>query len=88
MFPNLLTEVRSFPCFQIFETWETCVPHKAQSRRIQQNRSPPQPPASSSLNFFHLVEAELHRRLTAEDVHQDLELALILADLGDLAIKV
>src|SRR5207244_12647 len=37
------------------------------------------------LDLRHLVEPELDRRLPVEDVHQDLQLALVDVDLGDRA---
>src|SRR5205085_5889890 len=42
----------------------------------------------SDSNLLHLVEAHLDRGLAAEDGYQDLELAGVLVDLGDLAGEV
>src|SRR6266568_5227039 len=40
------------------------------------------------LDLRHLVEAELDRGLPVEDVHQDLELALVHVDLADRPVEV
>src|SRR3954471_20373622 len=40
------------------------------------------------LDLLDLVEADLDRRLAAEDRHQDLELGRVLVDLGDLSREV
>src|SRR5688572_33009984 len=45
-------------------------------------------PRSRPLELGDLAELELDRRLPAEDVDQDLELELVLVDLGDLAGEV
>src|ERR1700730_9400746 len=45
-------------------------------------------PGSAGLELCDLAEFELDRGLPAEDVDQDLELQLILVDLGDLAREV
>src|SRR5688572_18082193 len=44
--------------------------------------------ASSLVQLFHLVEAELDRHLALEDVHEHLELLLIRVDVDDLAVEV
>src|SRR5450432_1794889 len=41
-----------------------------------------------SVQFLHLVEAELHGNLALEDVHQNLELLLVGIDVDDLAVEV
>src|SRR3954465_7337581 len=40
---------------------------------------------AATLDLLHLVVPDLHRRLAPEDGDQDLELARVLVDLGDLA---
>src|SRR5437870_4765600 len=45
-------------------------------------------PLPVSLELGDLAELELDRRLAAEDVHQDLELELVLVDLRDLAREI
>src|SRR3954447_8711660 len=44
--------------------------------------------AYARLDLLDLVEADLDRRLAAEDRHEDLELVRVLVDLGDLAREV
>src|SRR5436309_11934083 len=41
-----------------------------------------------ALDLLYLIELELHRHLPLEDRHEHLQLALVLVDLGDLAVEV
>src|SRR6266480_4906043 len=41
-----------------------------------------------SVEFFHLVERQLHRNLALEDVDEHLQLLLVRVDVDDLAVEV
>src|SRR6266550_5020637 len=41
-----------------------------------------------SVEFLHLVERQLHRNLTLEDVHEHLQLLLVAVHVDDLAVEV
>src|SRR5690348_13435462 len=41
-----------------------------------------------SIDLLHLIEAELHRHLALEDVHEHLQLLRVRVDVDDLAVEV
>src|SRR6185436_16157099 len=41
-----------------------------------------------SVQLLYLIEGELHRNLALEDVHEHLELLLVLVDVDDLTVEV